>query len=182
MFTEAIITTRTQGVDNATEILPQQDHNCLALVRREMTIATILAIAVLVMNSIEGLKLVMISIEGWRDMGVASQQGSIGCGTGLQPLNYITRDAIMTHSQNPFALPCAFRSDRSTSSSLHANGDPRCQRWAQQRTDTAWVVFGSFNRLRAGGWALYTERGKERRNRKHGSHQLFGGIHRSWHL
>ena len=34
-------------------------------------------------------------------MGVASQQGSIGCGTGLQPLHYITGDAIMTHSQNP---------------------------------------------------------------------------------
>ena len=64
MLTEAIITTRTQGVDNATDILPQQDHNCLALVRSEMTMATILAIAALVMKSIEGLKLVMISIEG----------------------------------------------------------------------------------------------------------------------
>ena len=33
-------------------------------------------------------------------MGVASQQGSIGCGTGLQPLHYVTGDAIMTHSRN----------------------------------------------------------------------------------
>ena len=32
-------------------------------------------------------------------MGVASQQGSIGCGTGLQ--HYITGDAIMTLLQNP---------------------------------------------------------------------------------
>ena len=34
-------------------------------------------------------------------MGVASQQGSIGCGTGLQPLHYITGGTIMTHSKNP---------------------------------------------------------------------------------
>ena len=34
-------------------------------------------------------------------MGVNSQQENIGCGTGLQPLHYITGDAIMTHSRNP---------------------------------------------------------------------------------
>ena len=165
MLTEAIITTRTQGVDNATDILPQQDHNCLALVWREMTMATILAIAALVMNSIEGLKLVMISIEGLKRHGCRLPAG--------EHWMWHRSPAVALHHwrcnndafAEPFALPCAFRSDRSTSSSLHANGDPRCQRWAQQRTDTAWVVFGSFNRLRAGGWALCTERGKERRNR-----------------
>ena len=52
-------------------------------------------------------------------MGVASQQGSIGCGTGLQPLHYITRDAIMTHSRNPLhSLVHSVPTDRQVQASM----------------------------------------------------------------
>ena len=93
-----------------------------------LTMATILAIAALVMNSIEGLKLVMISIEGLKRHGCRLTVG--------EHWMWHRSPAVALHHARcnndafaePFTLPCAFRSDRSTSSSLHANGDPRCQR------------------------------------------------------
>ena len=99
----------------------------------------------------------------------------------------ITRDAIMTHSKNPLHLHCRIHS-LFIGSTLKWQLDTLCKSQplvsqvgtAGADADTARVVFGSFNRLRAGGAEpCGIQRGARMDlNRIHRSHQQ-GGTHRS---
>ena len=145
-----------------------------------MSMATILATTTLVMISIEVLRRhVACHPAGEHWIWRAPVQPQSAC--------CITRDAIMTHSKNPLHLHCRIHS-LVIGSTLKWQLDTPCKSQplvsqvgtAGADADTARVVFGSFNRLRAGGAEpCGIQRGTRMDiNRIHGSHQQ-GGTHRS---